>query len=157
MRLLFVCLGNICRSPIAEGIMRHKLKAEGLSWDVQSAGTEKYHIGKPPHPYSQNICRLAGIDIAGQRARRFMPGDIHAYHHIYAMAEDVLQHIYTIGGNSADYSRVQLFLEDLYPGGRRSVPDPWYGDESVYPGTFRLIEAGCTAILQRLKAANVKS
>lgn len=150
MRILFVCLGNICRSPIAEGVMCHMIREAGLNWEVQSAGTESYHVGAQPHPFSQSICRQHGIDIRHQCARLFTPGDLGAFDHVYAMAEDVLYSIRTIAGPDADYRKVQLFLEDLHPGERRSVPDPWYGDESKYPAVYTLISDGCAAILEKL-------
>jgi protein-tyrosine phosphatase len=150
MRLLIVCLGNICRSPIAEGVLRHKAAAAGLDWTIDSAGTENYHIGKAPHKFSQKVCLSNGIDISGQRARRFTPADLISYDIIYAMAEDVLHEIKHIGGPKADYSRVKLFLEELQPGKKRSVPDPWFGDESAYGPVYELIEQGCEAIVRTL-------
>ena len=149
MRILMVCLGNICRSPIAEGVLRHKAAARGLDWIIESAGTENYHVGKPPHLYSQNICRLHGIDISGQRARRFTAADLTRYDRIYAMAEDVLDEIKRIGGRHADYTRVSLFLNELHPGEDESVPDPWYGDETGYGPVYRLVADTCDAILER--------
>jgi protein-tyrosine phosphatase len=144
-----VCLGNICRSPIAEGVLRHKALAAGLSWTVKSAGTESYHIGHPPHLYSIGICRQNGIDISGQRARRFLPADLTAYDKIYAMATDVMHEIMRIGGPQGDYSRVSLFMNELHPGMNTSVPDPWYGDETAYPGVYEMIEQCCGAIIDR--------
>jgi len=144
-----VCLGNICRSPIAEGVLRHKAAAAGLDWTVDSAGTEPYHIGKAPHDFSQNICQSYGIDISGQRARRFTPADLTSYDLVYAMAEDVLQTIREIGGRDADYSRVMLFLEELHPGANKSVPDPWFGDESAYPEVYEMIDQCCEAIVRK--------
>ena len=144
-----VCLGNICRSPIAEGVLRHKAAAAGLSWTIESAGTEHYHIGSPPHKHSIGICKKNGIDISEQRARPFLPSDLESYDKIYAMASDVIQEIKRIGGSGADYSNVSLFLNELYPGKDESVPDPWYGDESGYPGVYKMIEECCAAIISR--------
>ena len=91
MKILMVCLGNICRSPLAEGILQHKAKEAGLSWQVESAGTESYHIGEPPHHLSQKVAKLNGIDICEQRARRFVKEDFSRYDKIYAMSADVLE------------------------------------------------------------------
>lgn len=143
-----VCLGNICRSPIAEGVLRHKAAAAGLSWTISSAGTESYHIGEAPHQFSQKICLSKGIDISTQRARRFMPADLVSHDLIYAMADDVLHEIRRIGGPDGDYTCVSLFLEELEPGMNKSVPDPWYGDESVYPAVYDMIDACCDAIIK---------
>lgn len=148
MRILMVCLGNICRSPIAEGVLKAKAAAAGLDWEIDSAGTEKYHIGKPPHQFSQNICRNYGIDISGQRARRFTPADLTGYDLVYAMADDVLDAIHRISGSKGDYSHVKLFLDELEPGSGKSVPDPWYGDETGYAGVYEMIDACCDAIIK---------
>jgi protein-tyrosine phosphatase len=148
MRILMVCLGNICRSPIAEGVLKAKATAAGLDWIIESAGTEKYHIGKPPHQFSQSICSTHGIDISAQRARRFTPADLTGYDLVYAMADDVLTAIRKISGPKADYSHVQLFLDELEPGAGKSVPDPWYGDEAGYIGVYDMIDACCDAIIK---------
>ena len=149
MRILMVCLGNICRSPIAEGVLRHKAAKAGLDWTIDSAGTESYHIGKAPHQFSRNICMSNGIDISTQQARRFMPADLTSYDKIYAMAEDVMSEIRQIGGRQGDYSRVMLFLDELHPGENKSVPDPWYEEESAYKPVYELIDKCCEAIIRK--------
>ena len=93
MKILFVCLGNICRSPLAEGILRQKALAAGLDWEVDSAGTNGYHTGEAPHALSQKVARLNGIDISLQRARQFTPADFQRFDKIYAMAGDVVDDI----------------------------------------------------------------
>ena len=154
MLILMVCLGNICRSPIAEGVLRQKAAAAGLDWTIDSAGTEDYHIGKAPHQFSQKICKSHGIDISAQRARKFSRADLKAYDLIYALADDVMNAIYDIGGREADYSKVTLFLEELHPGERKSVPDPWYGEESAYGPVYDLIDATCNAIIRKHGGGN---
>src|ERR1043165_21716 len=129
MRILMVCLGNICRSPIAEGVMRHKIRENDLDWTVASAGTESYHIGKPPHRFSQNICSANGIDISQQLARRFEAADFERYDKVYAMAADVYEEIERIARNKVDYSKLEYFLNELETGSNGSVPAPWYGTE----------------------------
>ncbi|HLG41641.1 MAG TPA: hypothetical protein VI461_18315, partial [Chitinophagaceae bacterium] len=89
MKILMVCLGNICRSPLAEGILQDKAFKAGLSWSVESAGTNGYHDDEPPHRLSQKVAKLNGIDISSQRSRRFVPEDFEMYDKIYAMAADV--------------------------------------------------------------------
>ena len=149
MKILMVCLGNICRSPLAEGILQHKADMAGLSWTVDSAGTNSYHIAEPPHPLSQKVARLNGIDICNQRARRFVKEDFDRYDKIYAMAEDVLDDIKRIAKDKYDPSKVDLFLNELYPGKNASVPDPWYGEEPGYHEVYQLIEEVCNAIIQK--------
>jgi protein-tyrosine phosphatase len=148
MRILMVCLGNICRSPIAEGILRHKVKEHGLDWVVDSAGTESYHIGELPHRSSQKICRTHGIDISAQRAAKFTKDSFGRYDKIYAMATDVYQEIKEIGGKSADMSNVDLFLNELHPGANESVPDPYYGNEDGFSTVYDMIEETCNAIIK---------
>jgi protein-tyrosine phosphatase len=148
MRILMVCLGNICRSPIAEGVMRYKIRKHGLNWEVASAGTEHYHIGSPPHRFSQNICISKGIDISGQRARRFCVDDFEQYDKIYAMAEDVYREIERIGGSKADMSKVEFFMNEADPGSNDSVPDPWSGPEEWYGKVYSIIDRVCDAIIQ---------
>src|SRR5918998_155738 len=98
MKILMVCLGNICRSPLAEGILEHKAKKEGLNWQVDSAGTNGYHIGEAPRRLSQKVARLNGIDICNQKARQFVKEDFDRYDKIYALADDVLEEMKWIGG-----------------------------------------------------------
>ena len=148
MRILMVCLGNICRSPLAEGILQHKAKEAGLNWTVDSAGTNSYHIGEPPHPLSQKVARLNGIDICNQRARRFVKEDFDRYDKIYAMADDVLDDIKRIAKEKYDPKKVDLFLNELYPGKNASVPDPWYGTEPGYHEVYELISNVCDEIVK---------
>lgn len=151
MKILMVCLGNICRSPLAEGILQHKANAAGLQWQVDSAGTNGYHTGEAPHKLSQKVAKLNGIDICEQRARQFIPADIDSYDTIYAMADDVVEDIKRIAGKNFKPEKVELFLNELYPGEHRSVPDPWYGTEPGYHEVYKLIEQTCEKIIQKAK------
>lgn len=150
MRILMVCLGNICRSPMAEGILRARAAEAGLLWTIDSAGTESYHIGQPPHPHSQKVCRQNGIDISGQRARQFRASDLEQYDIVYALAQDVYEEILS---KAAPSPRLRLFLEEMNPGSGASVPDPWYGDASGYQQVFDLIESCCKVIVEKYKNA----
>lgn len=147
MKILMVCLGNICRSPLAEGILQDKAYKAGLNWHIESAGTNSYHTGEPPHPLSQKVAMLNGIDICNQRARKFVAGDFDIYDRIYALASDVMQEMRRIAGKKFDPNKVSLLLDDLYPGEQRDVPDPWYGPEPGYHETWDLINRACDAIL----------
>ena len=151
MRILMVCLGNICRSPIAEGVMRHKVKQHGLDWDIESAGTESYHIGEAPHRLSQKICSAHGIDISEQRAKKFVADSFSEFDKIYAMATDVYDEIRSIGGAKADMDKVELFLNELHPGSNASVPDPYYGNEEGYKTVYEMIDKTCDAIIKNNK------
>lgn len=149
MKILMVCLGNICRSPLAEGVLQHKAKKAGLDWIINSAGTNGYHVGEAPHPLSQKVARLNGIDICQQRARRFVREDFDRYDKIYAMAEDVIDDIRRIARDRFDANKVDLFLNELHPGQNLSVPDPWYGTEPGYHEVFTLIDQTCDAIIAK--------
>ena len=157
MKILMVCLGNICRSPLAEGILRHKATLEGLDWTVDSAGTNGYHVGEAPHHLSQKVARLNGVDICDQRARRFEKEDLDRYDKIYAMADDVLDDIKRIAKDKYDPSKVDLFLNELHPGRNASVPDPWYGTEPGYHDVYKLIDETCEAIIQKAKGKAQKA
>jgi protein-tyrosine phosphatase len=149
MRILIVCLGNICRSPIAEGVLKHKAKQKGLDWVIDSAGTESYHIGSAPHKYSQKVCKTNGVDISSQKAKKFTSADFQRYDKIYAMADDVYDEIRRIGGASADLNKVDFFLNELKANSNASVPDPWYGEEDGYLPVYDMIEKTCEAIIAR--------
>lgn len=144
-----VCLGNICRSPLAEGILQHRAKAAGLDWTIDSAGTNSYHTGEPPHRLSQKVARLNGIDICQQRARRFVQEDFDRYDKLYAMAGDVIDDMRSIAGKKFDEAKVDLLLNELQPGKNRDVPDPWYGPEPGYHEVYKLIDEACAAIVEK--------
>lgn len=143
-----VCLGNICRSPLAEGILKDKVSKAGLDWVVESAGTTSYHIGEPPHEFSRKVARMHGIDISKQRARKYVRTDMLEFDKIYAMAEDVMYDIKKISGENYDNKKVELFLNELYPGQDMDVPDPWYGPEAGYLEAYELIDRACNALIE---------
>jgi protein-tyrosine phosphatase len=148
MKILMVCLGNICRSPLAEGILQQKAFDAGLSWSVESAGTNSYHIGEAPHQLSQKVARQHGLDISKQRARRFVPDDFEVYDKIYALANDVLDDIRRIARKKFDPSKADLLMNELYPGKDMDVPDPWYGTEPGYHEVYKLLDIVCDRIIQ---------
>ena len=149
MKILMVCLGNICRSPLAEGILQHKVNEAGLPWKVESAGTNSYHIGEPPHHLSQKVAQLNGINICDQRARRFKPSDLEEYDLLYAMSKDVIDDMKTMAGNNWQQEKVKLLMDELHPGQQKDVPDPWYGPEPGYHEVYKMIEAACDKILKK--------
>jgi protein-tyrosine phosphatase len=144
-----VCLGNICRSPLAEGILKHKAKAAGLDWIIESAGTNGYHIGEAPHHLSQKVAQLNGIDICEQKARQFIKEDFKRYDKIYAMADDVIMDMKRIAKEKFDASKTDLLLNEMYPGENRSVLDPWYGEEPGYHKVYKMIDEACEHIIQK--------
>jgi protein-tyrosine phosphatase len=151
MKILMVCLGNICRSPLAEGIMQHKADEAGLSWMVDSAGTGSWHIGEGPHPLSQKTALHYGISIGHQRARRFRPTDPLAFDRIFFMDEDNLREARQMAGSHWQPEKASLLLDLLHPGKKMSVPDPYYGKESDYHTVFQMISEACDAFIAQHK------
>ncbi len=149
MKILMVCLGNICRSPLAEGILQVKAAAAGLDWEIDSAGTNGYHVGEAPHRLSQKVALQHGIDISSQRARRFRAADFDNYDKIYAMAADVMDEMKSIARQRYDATKVDLLLNELHPGRQLDVPDPWYGPEPGYHEVFALIAAACDKLIEK--------
>jgi protein-tyrosine phosphatase len=154
MRILMVCLGNICRSPLAEGILREKMQRAGLVWQVDSAGTNHYHTGDPPHPLSQKVALANGIDISHQRARRFTAADVEQFDKIYALATDVLNDIKKITGTSFDKSKIDLLLNEQFPGKNLDVPDPYYGEETDYHDVYALLDEVCDTLIAKYGRAS---
>ncbi|MET0466072.1 MAG: low molecular weight protein-tyrosine-phosphatase [Chitinophagaceae bacterium] len=155
MKILMVCLGNICRSPLAEGILQEKAFKAGLNWSVESAGTNGYHTGEAPHHLSQKVAKLNGLDICSQRSRKLTPDDFDVYDRIYALAGDVKNEIRRIAKGKYDPSKVELLMNELHPGSDMDVPDPWYGPEPGYHDVYTMIADACDAIIE--KYANISA
>jgi protein-tyrosine phosphatase len=149
MRILMVCLGNICRSPLAEAILQQKARAAGLDWEVDSAGTNGYHVGEAPHPLSQKVARMHGLDISRQKARKFLGDDFQRFDLIYAMAEDVLDEMRRIAGKKYDANKATLLMHEVDPERDVDVPDPWSGPESEYHEAYRMMDEACEKIVER--------
>jgi protein-tyrosine phosphatase len=151
-RVLFVCLGNICRSPTAEGVFRHLLKQEApeLRVEVDSAGTAGYHIGDPPDSRSQLAARRRGIDLSGLRARQVALDDFARFDLILAMDRDNLRRLEAM---RPPQSRVQLhlFLEYAADQGRLEVPDPYYGDATGFEDVLDLTTAASRGLIAALQ------
>lgn len=148
MKILFVCIGNICRSPIAEGLMQHKCNELNLNWVIDSAGTHNYHVGELPHESSQKICKENGIDISNQRARQFQKNDFEKFDIIYALASDVYQTLLSKTSSSSEKNKIKLLLDELYNEKGKSVKDPWYGEYDGYIEVFDEIEKACEAVIK---------
>ena len=151
MRILMVCLGNICRSPLAQGILNRKIQKAGLDWQVDSAGTADYHVGSAPHKLSQKVARINDIDISNQKCRKFVREDIVRFDKIYVMDENNYQDVKEISNNNWNPLKVDFLLNELYPLENRNVPDPWYGTEPDYHDVFKLIDDACDKICKNNK------
>lgn len=153
MKVLMVCLGNICRSPLAEGILQQKAFDAGLNWEVQSAGTNGYHNGEAPHRLSQKVALYNGIDISNQRSRKFLVTDFEQYDKIYALAGDVLDDMKRIAKNRFDADKADLLMNELHTGKNMDVPDPYYGEEPGYHEVYKMMDEACTAIIEKYAPA----
>lgn len=152
-RLLFVCMGNICRSPTAEGVMRARLAAAGLRVEVDSAGTHGYHVGDPPDARSQAHARRRGVDLSAQRARQLQADDFERFDWVLVMDEDNHARAAALCPPSRR-DRLQLFLPHaLGPDAPRAVPDPYYGGADGFETVLDLCEQACDALIQRWAAA----
>lgn len=149
MQILMVCLGNICRSPLAEGILQHKAWKAGLTWSVESAGTGAWHVGEQPHHLSIKVAGMNGVDISRQKARQFVKEDFLRYDFIYVMDSSNYVDVKKIAGKFWKEEKVDLLLNELYPGENRNVPDPWYGKEEGYHHVYEMIERACTTIIEK--------
>lgn len=136
-----VCLGNICRSPIAEGILRHKLQQMKIDHvKTDSAGTSNFHIGEAPDARMRKTAVKNGVDISDLKARQFVQKDFDEFDLIYAMDQSNYQNIVSLARNEDDVSKVKLILDEIFPGEKREVPDPYYGGEEGFQHVFDLLD-----------------
>jgi len=149
MKILMVCLGNICRSPLAEGILKDKLNKAGLNWEVDSAGTNRYHTGDAPHRLSQKVAKLHGIDISKIKARTIVPEDFDRFDKIYAMAQDVIFDMRSVVGKKFNGNKVELLMNEVFPGENIDVADPYYGGEEGFHEVFKMMDEACEAIVKK--------
>jgi len=138
-----VCLGNICRSPLAEGIMKHLAKEKGLDWQIDSAGTGNWHVGEGPDSRSIRTAGNHGIDISGQVCKLFRISDFDEFDVIFVMDKNNLKDILAMARHEEDAKKVKLLLRD------KIVPDPYYANELFEP-VFKMIEDGCREIIKSL-------
>ncbi len=145
MKILMVCLGNICRSPLAEGILKSKTK----NLEVDSAGTAGYHIGKQPDIRSIDIAKKHDINLTSQRARQFSTRDFDDFDKIYAMDNDNYSKIISLARSQKDMDKVDLILNEIYPKEYKSVPDPYYGGDEGFQNIYNLLEVSCEVIAKK--------
>ncbi len=152
MKILFVCLGNICRSPTAEGVLRDLAArtAPGLTLEIDSAGTGDYHVGEPPDLRSQRAAQRRGLDIASLRARQVQDGDFHRFDLILAMDRDNLRHLERMRPAGAP-AQLRLFMEYADRPAGLEVPDPYTGGEADFDRVLDLTEAAARGLLTELQ------
>ena len=143
-----VCLGNICRSPLAEGILKNK--TQNLDVYVDSAGTASYHVGNLPDSRSIEIANKNGIDLTDQRARQFSEKDFDDFDKIYAMDTNNYANIISLARNQSDRDKVDVILNELTPKSYDSVPDPYYGAGDGFQIVYDMLDNACDAIVRKL-------
>lgn len=145
-----VCLGNICRSPLAEGILRNKLKTKSLSWFVDSCGTANYHIGSPPDRRMIKTAASFNTDISALKARQFSIGDFENFDVIYAMDSNNYHDLIRLAENDIQKNKVHLLLNQWKPGLNLEVPDPYYGTQEDFVEVYKLLDEALTHVLTKL-------
>ena len=148
MKILMVCLGNICRSPLAEGILAHK--TQHLNIEVDSAGTAGYHIGKLPDERSIEIAEKYNIDLTKQRARQFSRADFDDFDIIYAMDTNNYTHLISLANNETERNKVRLILNEVNPEKFESVPDPYYGGDDGFQNIYNMLDDACNKIISQI-------
>ena len=158
MNILMVCLGNICRSPLAEGILQSNLsKDRGEKKNpkvhfVDSAGTAAYHVGELPDKRSMAVAKKYGIDLTKQRARKFSAADFDTFDLIFAMDRSNYQDILDLATTESDRQKVHLILDELQLSTHKEVPDPYYGGEQGFEKVFQLLDKSCGVIAAKIDA-----
>ena len=143
-----VCLGNICRSPLAEGILASKL--DSSKFFVDSAGTAGYHVGELPDRRSIATSNQHGIDITQQRSRKFVKNDFQAFDYIFAMDQSNYSNILNLAETSEDREKVQLILNQISPNSNLEVPDPYYGGDQGFENVYQMLEEACSIFAEKI-------
>ncbi|NJL76702.1 MAG: low molecular weight phosphotyrosine protein phosphatase [Saprospiraceae bacterium] len=143
-----VCLGNICRSPLAEGILKNKVEKKGLDWHIDSAGTGNWHIGHLPDPRSIEIAKTKNIDITTQRARQIRTADFTDFDLILAMDTSNYQDLLRLAKTEQAQAKVKMIMNFVYPNQNINVPDPYWNDDG-FTQVFDMLEQACEAVLRQ--------
>ena len=150
-RVLMVCLGNICRSPLAEGILKSKVDRNTVF--VDSAGTGAWHSGELPDKRSIAVAKKYGIDLTDQRARLFLVEDFDKFDHIYVMDQSNYKNVCRLAPNDEAINKVQLILNESYPDENIEVPDPYYGGDQGFENVYKMLDEACLKIKNKLENA----
>ena len=147
-KVLMVCLGNICRSPLAEGLLKSKVDTSQIY--VTSAGTGSWHVGEQPDPRSIAVAKKNGLDITDQRGRQFKAADFNEFDHIFVMDNSNKANVLKLAKTDADTEKVQLILDEIFPGENVDVPDPYYGGNSGFDNVYDMLNEACEKIANRI-------
>ncbi len=151
MKILMVCLGNICCSPMAEGIMQAKIEKYKIDAEVDSAGFEPFHSGDAPDFRATRVMKKHGIDISGQRSRLFRETDFNVFDRIYVMDSNNYNDVKSVSKNSIQMQKVDYILNISHPGSNKPVPDPFYGGEQSFEKTYQLLDSATELIAIEIK------
>jgi len=149
-KVLMVCLGNICRSPLAEGILKSKVYEHKTF--VDSAGTGAYHVGEKPDLRSVAVAYANEIDISSQKARKFVVNDFDAFDYIYVMDQSNYRNVIDLARNENDKAKVKLILNEVFPGEDLDVPDPYYGGNFGFKNVYNMLDQACDVIAKRINS-----
>ncbi|MFK8270053.1 low molecular weight protein-tyrosine-phosphatase [Capnocytophaga stomatis] len=149
-KILMVCLGNICRSPLAEGILRSKLDSE--KFEVDSAGTSNYHVGAAPDRRSIEVARKNGIDISNLKGRQISINDFEEFDYIFVMDRSNYANVCDLAEKKEHREKISFLLDTLGKATLKEVPDPYYGDKNDFRAVFTMIDEACDVISEKLKA-----
>ena len=147
-KILMVCLGNICRSPLAEGILKSKLPSDTFA--VDSAGTANYHTGNPPDKRSIAVAKKYGLNISNLKGRQFSVSDFDTFDIIYVMDESNYDNVIALSRNDEDTAKVKFILNEIYPNQDYSVPDPYYGGNEGFENVYKMLDEACSIIADNL-------
>ncbi len=152
VRVLFVCMGNICRSPTAEGVFRKLVEEAGLAGQVEidSAGTHAYHVGEPPDTRAQAAARRRGVDLSPLRGRQAVAEDIQRFDYVLVMDEENLDNLLSICPSGLE-EKIELFMEYAADGQPREVPDPYFGGNAGFDRVLDMIEAASQGLLDDIR------
>ena len=154
MKILMVCLGNICRSPMAQGVLRHMAKEKGIELEIDSAGTNRYHTGEAPDPRAQAAMRRYDLDISDLRARTIEPHDFEEYDLLLVMDRSNLREVRSLAPKEHLKEKVRLLM-DYAPGfGESEVPDPYYGGDEGFDEVYAMLVAACEALLEDVRSSS---
>ncbi|MBM3186661.1 MAG: low molecular weight phosphotyrosine protein phosphatase [Bacteroidetes bacterium] len=151
-----VCLGNICRSPMADGLLRRKVKEHNLNVLVDSAGTANYHVGSQPDHRMIETAKSRGTNIHDLRARQFSKKDFQEFDVIYVMDESNLSNVNQLSAGDNEREKVKLILDELHPNEKRSVPDPYYGSMHDFMDVYDLLDKVTDVIIEKIKNGEIR-